>query len=133
MQFKRMAQLPRKINNFDLEPDISISESARMDQSESVETLQGDCVLIVGGGPVGLILATSLAHFGVRSILLERNLSTTRYFISKCPADYKIIANDFSSWPKMDLTNARSMEIFRRLGKAEELRRKGKIFTYYPS
>lgn len=28
-------------------------------------------------------------------------------------------------WPKMDLTNARSMEIFRRLGLADELRAKG--------
>lgn len=104
-----------------------------MDQSESVETLPGDCVLIVGGGPVGLILATTLANFGVRSVLLERNLTTTRYFTSKCPADYKIIANSFSSWPKMDLTNARSMELFRRLGVAEELRSKGKVFTYYSS
>jgi len=30
-------------------------------------------VIIVGGGPVGLSLALGLAHFGVRSIVLERN------------------------------------------------------------
>lgn len=28
-------------------------------------------------------------------------------------------------WPKMDLTNARSMELFRRLGLADDLRRQG--------
>lgn len=31
-------------------------------------------------------------------------------------------------WPKMDLTNVRSMEIFRKLGLAEELRRQGTDF-----
>jgi FAD-dependent monooxygenase len=70
------------------------------------EHLPTDVVLIAGGGPVGLLLATVLSHFGVHSILLERNETTTR-------------------WPKMDLTNARSMEIFRRLGLSQGLRAKG--------
>jgi 2-polyprenyl-6-methoxyphenol hydroxylase-like FAD-dependent oxidoreductase len=60
-------------------------------------------VLIAGGGPVGMTLALVLAHFGVRSILVERNETTTRH-------------------PKMDITNARSMELFARVGLADKLR-----------
>lgn len=63
-------------------------------------------VLIAGGGPVGLITAIDLAHFGVRSVLVERNLSTTRH-------------------PKMDITNGRTMELFRRTGVAEKVRAAG--------
>lgn len=63
-------------------------------------------VLIAGGEPVGLITAIDLAHFGVRSILIERNLSTTRH-------------------PKMDITNGRTMELFRRTGVAEKVRAAG--------
>jgi 2-polyprenyl-6-methoxyphenol hydroxylase-like FAD-dependent oxidoreductase len=63
-------------------------------------------VVIAGGGPVGMTLALELAHHGVRSILLERNPSTTKH-------------------PKMDLTNGRSMELFRRLGLADKLRAVG--------
>ena len=60
-------------------------------------------VIIAGGGPVGLMLALELEHQGVDAILLERNETTTRH-------------------PKMDITNGRSMEIFRRLGLVEALR-----------
>ncbi|MEO1036031.1 MAG: FAD-dependent monooxygenase [Pseudomonadota bacterium] len=60
-------------------------------------------VLIAGGGPVGLLLAHELDHHGVDAILVERNPSTTRH-------------------PKMDITNGRSMEIFRRLGVVDKLR-----------
>jgi 2-polyprenyl-6-methoxyphenol hydroxylase-like FAD-dependent oxidoreductase len=63
-------------------------------------------VLIAGGGPVGMTLSLELAHHGVRSLLAERNPSTTRH-------------------PKMDLTNGRSMELFRRLGLADKLRTVG--------
>jgi 2-polyprenyl-6-methoxyphenol hydroxylase-like FAD-dependent oxidoreductase len=63
-------------------------------------------VLIAGGGPVGMTLALSLARYGVRSLLVERNPETTRH-------------------PKMDLTNGRSMEFFHRLGIAEALRDAG--------
>ncbi len=55
-------------------------------------------VLIAGGGPVGMTLARTLASFGIRCLLVERNASTTRH-------------------PKMDITNGRSMELFRRLGR----------------
>jgi len=42
------------------------------------EQLPDDTVLIVGSGPVGLVLAAVLSHFGIKSILLERNETTTR-------------------------------------------------------
>ncbi|MFZ0903860.1 MAG: FAD-dependent monooxygenase [Mycobacterium sp.] len=61
-------------------------------------------VVVVGGGPVGLTLALTLAQYGVAAILVERNPSTTTH-------------------PKMDITNGRSMELFRHLGVADELRK----------
>jgi 2-polyprenyl-6-methoxyphenol hydroxylase-like FAD-dependent oxidoreductase len=63
-------------------------------------------VLIAGGGPVGLVLALELEHRGIDTILIERNPTTTRH-------------------PKMDVTNGRSMEHFRRLGIADEIRSNG--------
>ena len=63
-------------------------------------------VLIAGGGPVGMTLALNLARYGVRSLLVERNLTTTRH-------------------PKMDLTNGRSMELYKRLGLTDKLRDAG--------
>ena len=66
------------------------------------DTLQTP-VLISGAGPVGMTLALELARYGVRSILVERNATTTRH-------------------PKMDLTNGRSMELFHRLGLESKLR-----------
>ncbi len=60
-------------------------------------------VLIVGGGPVGLTLAMELQHQGIKALLCERNQQTT-------------------SHPKMDITNGRSMELFRRLGYSNEIR-----------
>jgi len=50
-----------------------------------------------------MTLARTLASFGVRCLLVERQPSTTRH-------------------PKMDITNGRSMELFRRLGLADKLR-----------
>ncbi|MCA8928718.1 MAG: FAD-dependent monooxygenase [Alphaproteobacteria bacterium] len=60
-------------------------------------------VLIAGGGPVGMTCALALAQHGVPVALFERNPETTRH-------------------PKMDITNGRSLELFRRLGVAERLR-----------
>src|SRR5262245_63782555 len=60
-------------------------------------------VLIAGGGPVGMTLACELARRGITCLLVERNPTTTRH-------------------PKMDITNARSMELFRRLGVVDALR-----------
>jgi 2-polyprenyl-6-methoxyphenol hydroxylase-like FAD-dependent oxidoreductase len=60
-------------------------------------------VLIAGGGPVGMTLACELSRLGIASLLVERNPTTTRH-------------------PKMDITNARTMELFRRLGLVDALR-----------
>src|ERR1700683_3456717 len=61
-------------------------------------------VLIAGGGPVGLMLAKVLADFGINAMVVERNSTLTRY-------------------PKMDITNGRSMELFRRFGLVDDLRK----------
>jgi 2-polyprenyl-6-methoxyphenol hydroxylase-like FAD-dependent oxidoreductase len=63
-------------------------------------------VLIAGGGPTGLVLASVLSQYGIPSVLAERNTHTTLF-------------------PKMDITNGASMELLRRLGVDEELRRVG--------
>ena len=63
-------------------------------------------VLVAGAGPVGMTLAFDLAQRGISSLLVERNATTTTH-------------------PKMDITNARSMELFRRLGLANALRSVG--------
>ena len=60
-------------------------------------------VVIAGAGPVGLTLALELERHGVDTLIVERNETTTRH-------------------PKMDITNGRSMELFRRLGVADRLR-----------
>lgn len=72
-------------------------------QDSSAEPVEHVPVLIAGGGPVGLTLALELEHHGVEALLIERNLTTTQH-------------------PKMDITNGRSMELFRRLGVADLLR-----------
>ena len=63
-------------------------------------------VLIVGAGPVGLTLALDLGRRGVRCTLVERKTAPQRL-------------------PKMERCNARSMEIFRRMGLAERFRAAG--------
>jgi 2-polyprenyl-6-methoxyphenol hydroxylase-like FAD-dependent oxidoreductase len=63
-------------------------------------------VLVVGGGPTGLVLAGVLSQYGISCVLVERNTHTTRF-------------------PKMDVTNGASMELLRRLGVDAELRRVG--------
>ena len=60
-------------------------------------------VLIAGGGPVGLMTALELNKQGIKAILVEKNPTTTQH-------------------PKMDITNGRSMELFRRWGIAKKLR-----------
>lgn len=60
-------------------------------------------ILIVGGGPVGLMTALELARFGVRTILINDGAETALH-------------------PKANAINARSMEHFRRHGIAPALR-----------
>src|SRR5258705_4636963 len=63
-------------------------------------------VCIVGAGPVGLTLALDLAKRRIRVALVDKELEA-------------------GPWPKMERCNARSMEIYRRLGLHEEIRRRG--------
>jgi 2-polyprenyl-6-methoxyphenol hydroxylase-like FAD-dependent oxidoreductase len=63
-------------------------------------------VLIVGGGPTGLTLAIDLGMRGVRCTLVERKEAPL--FL-----------------PKMERSNARSMEIYRRMGLADRIRAVG--------
>ncbi len=63
-------------------------------------------VLIVGAGPVGLTLAIDLGRRGVRCTLIEKK--DAPQFL-----------------PKMERCNARTMEIFRRMGLCEQIRAAG--------
>jgi 2-polyprenyl-6-methoxyphenol hydroxylase-like FAD-dependent oxidoreductase len=63
-------------------------------------------VIITGAGPVGLTLAIDLGRRGVRCVLIERNETSIQL-------------------PKMERCNARTMEIYRRLGIAEKVRDAG--------
>jgi 2-polyprenyl-6-methoxyphenol hydroxylase-like FAD-dependent oxidoreductase len=63
-------------------------------------------VLIVGGGPCGLMLANELGRRGINAILIDQKVSTA-----------------FN--PQANATQARSMEYFRRLGFADEIRAMG--------
>ena len=63
-------------------------------------------VIIVGAGPVGLTLAIDLGRRGVRCILLEQKEAPQ--FL-----------------PKMERCNARTMEIYRRLGIVQKVREAG--------
>jgi 2-polyprenyl-6-methoxyphenol hydroxylase-like FAD-dependent oxidoreductase len=68
--------------------------------------LEQASVVIAGAGPVGVTLAMDLARLGVPSILLERRRLVTPN-------------------PRCNTTNARSMELFRRLGCADAVRDSG--------
>ncbi|MFE7635887.1 FAD-dependent monooxygenase [Kitasatospora sp. NPDC057518] len=72
-------------------------------------------VLIVGGGPVGLTLSVLLSGHGVPHLLVEAHPDTSRH-------------------PKARGVSARSMEVFRRCGLEEEVRRAGlpasQVFFY---
>jgi 2-polyprenyl-6-methoxyphenol hydroxylase-like FAD-dependent oxidoreductase len=63
-------------------------------------------VLIAGAGPVGLTLAIDLGRRGVRCVLIEKNPTTAPY-------------------PKMDRSNARTMEFYRRIGIVDRVRALG--------
>jgi len=63
-------------------------------------------VLVVGGGPVGLTMSILLSRYGIDHILVERR-------------------NETSTHPKARGVSARSMEIFRRCGVAEDVARAG--------
>lgn len=47
-------------------------------KSEVVHAVGDDSVLILGGGPVGLMTAAVLAFYDVKSVVLERNSEPTK-------------------------------------------------------
>ena len=63
-------------------------------------------VIIVGAGPVGLTLAVDLGQRGIRCVLIEQK-SEPQFL------------------PKMERCNARTMEIYRRMGIAQKVRDAG--------
>src|SRR5467141_912517 len=63
-------------------------------------------VIVAGAGPVGLTLAIDLGRRSVRCLLIERSPTTLPY-------------------PKMDRSNARTMEFYRRIGIAWRVRALG--------
>lgn len=63
-------------------------------------------VLVVGAGPVGMVAALALARQGVPSVLIDQGFETSVH-------------------PKLDYVNARSMEFFRQLGIAHDIRSAG--------
>ena len=63
-------------------------------------------VIIAGAGPVGLTLAIDLGRRGIKCLLMERNATT-------------------APWPKMDRSNARTMEFYRRIGIVDRVRALG--------
>lgn len=84
--------------------DLDLKDGVPADSADiEVETP----VLIVGGGPVGMLLAYTLsAYHGQPCVLVEQSPTTTTY-------------------PKMELTQGRAMEIYRWLGLVDELRELG--------
>ncbi|SHN26487.1 FAD-dependent monooxygenase [Actinacidiphila paucisporea] len=63
-------------------------------------------VLVVGAGPVGMTTALLLARHGVTCVLIDQGFDTTVH-------------------PKLDYVNSRSMEFFRQLGVAGDIRSAG--------
>ena len=66
-------------------------------------------VLVVGGGPVGLTTALELSHHGIPSVVVEPRIVVEH------------------GRPRAKTTTARSMELFRRLGVADEIRERAGI------
>jgi len=63
-------------------------------------------VVIAGAGPVGLTMAIELGRRGITTLIMERDPTT-------------------APWPKMDRSNARTMEIYRRMGIVDRVRALG--------
>jgi 2-polyprenyl-6-methoxyphenol hydroxylase-like FAD-dependent oxidoreductase len=66
-------------------------------------------VIVVGGGPVGLTTALELAHHGIESLVVEPRAVVEH------------------SRPRAKTTSARTMELYRRTGVADEIRRRAPI------
>ena len=67
---------------------------------------KGYDVIVAGAGSVGLTLAIDLGRRGIKCLLMERHATT-------------------APWPKMDRSNARTMEFYRRIGIVDRVRALG--------
>jgi 2-polyprenyl-6-methoxyphenol hydroxylase-like FAD-dependent oxidoreductase len=76
------------------------------ENKQETEVLQKRDVIIVGAGPVGLTLAIDLGKRGINCVLIE----------SKEAPQFL---------PKMERANARTMEMYRRIGLADKIRKAG--------
>ena len=83
----------------------NLGQTMRTDESKCNPN-RGYDVIVAGAGPVGLSLAIDLGRRGIRCLLMERNAST-------------------APWPKMDRSNARTMEMYRRIGIVDRVRALG--------
>lgn len=63
-------------------------------------------VIVAGAGPVGLTMIIDLGRRGISTMIMERDPTT-------------------APWPKMDRSNARTMEIYRRMGIVDRVRALG--------
>jgi 2-polyprenyl-6-methoxyphenol hydroxylase-like FAD-dependent oxidoreductase len=77
-----------------------------MQGGTSGQTPQDCAVVIIGGGPCGLMLAIELGRRGIPTVVLEEKVQPSRF-------------------PSANATQARTMEHYRRLGFAEKVRAKG--------
>ena len=93
---------PSVIHTPDRNPHKPSHQSIAMTDSTQYDSP----VVIVGAGPVGMLLALRLAQLGASCLLAEQNEDTIKL-------------------PKMDVTNIRSMEILRFMGLADEFRQLG--------
>jgi hypothetical protein len=83
------------------------SHSTTHDAASSLET----DVLVVGGGPVGMLAALRLAQLGQKCVIVEQNTYTTVH-------------------PKMEYSSHRTMEIYRRIGLIDHIRSYGVPESY---
>src|SRR5690349_12263949 len=77
-----------------------------MPPGNSVSEPHDSAVVIIGGGPCGLVLAIELGRRNIPTIVLEQRISPARF-------------------PAANATQARTMEHYRRLGFAEKVRALG--------
>jgi len=77
-----------------------------MQNGNSVQAPQDCAVVIVGGGPCGLMLAIELGRRNISTVVLEEKTTPSRF-------------------PSANATQARTMEHYRRLGFAEKVRARG--------
>jgi len=91
---------------------VTGTEGATTQRAQSAQQKPPVAVLIIGGGPVGLSLGMDLASRGVETLILEQRAAME-------PPE-----------PRCNHVSARTMEVFRRLGVADQVRAAGLPVDY---